>query len=331
MHYKTYADLSIDVLQGVTKLPKGLQLVVGVPRSGMVPAYMIAAQLNLPVTSLNAYVNGDYGSVGERHIRDKQTQLQRVLIVDDSVYSGTAITKAKAQLGVLETDVEYCYCAVYSATEVCDFVDVYFKHVPTPRAFQWNYKNHFITTQSCYDIDGVLCVDPTEAENDDGVNYRKFLLEAKPLFIPSYTISCLVTSRLEKYRKETEAWLQAHKVSYTTLIMLDLPDAKTRRSLNIHGKFKAEVYAKRSEAYFVESSWRQAKTIFRLSKKPVFCTENDVCITSEDDILYFDKKAFSMASVLQYQLQHKHFKAILYWLTPPILIVAFKKIKKILK
>ena len=51
MNYKSYSDLSIDILEGISKVPSSIQLVVGIPRSGMIPAYMIAAQLNLPVTS----------------------------------------------------------------------------------------------------------------------------------------------------------------------------------------------------------------------------------------------------------------------------------------
>lgn len=63
------------------------------------------------------------------------------------------------------------------------------------------------------DIDGVLCADPTPEENDDGEKYRHFLLNTPPLFIPKVTIGTLVTSRLEKYRPETEAWLQKNHVN----------------------------------------------------------------------------------------------------------------------
>jgi len=288
MNYKSYADLSTDILLEIHKVPSNIQLVVGIPRSGMVPAYMIAAQLNLPVTSLDAFLTDNYGAVGERQLRGDLNSLEHVLIIDDSIYSGTAMNKAKAKLKAHHLNVNYQYAAIYSATEENDMVDFYFKYVPQPRVFQWNYKNHFITTQSCYDIDGVLCEDPTEAENDDGEKYRNFLLNAKPLFVPSYKIPCLVTSRLEKYRPETEAWLKKQEIAYGELIMLDLPTAQERRALGIHGKFKADIYAARGELYFVESSWEQAKTIFEITKKPVFCTYNDVFIKTYIDIVYYE-------------------------------------------
>lgn len=288
MNYKSYADLSIDILEGISIVPTSIQLVIGIPRSGIVPAYMIAAQLNLPVVSLNEYLTGSYGATGERLLRIDVDNIKEVLIVDDSVYTGSAMVKAKLQLGESDLEVKYHFCAIYSSSKDMPFVDFYFSHLPHPRAFQWNYKNHFLITQSCIDIDGVLCVDPSDEENDDGEKYRQFLLNAKPLFIPSYRIPCIVTSRLEKYRKETESWLLKNKVDFGELIMLDLPNAKKRRELKIHAKFKAEVYTNREEEFFFESNWNQAKEIHIITKKKVFCTQNDVFIKTYTDIVYHE-------------------------------------------
>jgi len=288
MNYKSYSNLSIDILNGIHKVPVSIQLVVGIPRSGMVPAYMIGAQLNLPVISLDEYLSGNYGSIGERLTRIDLKSITEILVVDDSIYSGKAITKAKDRLNEKNFKGQYYFCAIYSATKNNLLLDFYFNYLPQPRVFQWNYKNHFIATKSCYDIDGVLCVDPTDNENDDGANYRQFISSTKPLFIPNYKISCLVTSRLEKYRPETESWLYKHDVNYEELIMLDLPSAKKRRELKIHAKFKAEVFSNRSEEYFVESNWEQAKVIFKLTNKPVFCVQNDVFIKTYTDIVYYE-------------------------------------------
>ena len=45
---------------------------------------------------------------------------------------------------------------------------------------------------------------PTKEQNDDGPEYVSFLLNAVPLYLPGSKIGTLVTSRLEKYRVETE-------------------------------------------------------------------------------------------------------------------------------
>jgi uncharacterized HAD superfamily protein len=133
--------------------------------------------------------------------------------------------------------------------------------------------HHKFLAQCCVDIDGVLCLDPTEAENDDGPAYEKFLSEALPLFGPTRKIGWLVTSRLEKYRALTEAWLAKHGIQYDKLIMLDLPSKAERQRLGVHGSFKADFYRKSDAILFIESEHQQALKIAELSGKPVLCVE----------------------------------------------------------
>ncbi|WP_287092247.1 hypothetical protein [Mesorhizobium sp.] len=80
----------------------------------------------------------------------------------------------------------------------------------------------------------------TENQVDDGPAHEKFLSEALPLFGPTRKIGWLVTSRLEKYRNHTEAWLQKHDIKYDKLIMLELPSKAERQRLGVHGNFKAD-------------------------------------------------------------------------------------------
>lgn len=287
MNYKSYSDLSVDILNEIHKIPKDIHLILGVPRSGIIPAQIIGSQLNLPVLSLNEFLNNSFESFGERKLKVDINSIENILIIDDSVNSGRTFKKVKSLLTQYE-NYNTKYAAIYSSTVENDFVNFYLKYFPQPRVFQWNYKNHFIATQSCYDFDGVLCVDPTEQENDDGENYLRFLKSSKPLFIPSHKISCIITSRLEKYRSETEFWLQKHGVDYGELIMLDLPNAEERRKLQIHAKFKAEKYLNRDEIFFYESNWEQAKEIFKLTNKKVFCTFNDVLIKTYTDIIFYE-------------------------------------------
>ena len=114
--------------------------------------------------------------------------------------------------------------------------------------------HHNVLPRCCVDIDGVLCIDPTEEENDDDANYRRFLLEAKPLWTPSYEVGWLVTSRLEKWRKPTEKWLAQQGVRYRELVMLDLPSREARIQSGCHARFKAEVYRNTPAVLFIESS-----------------------------------------------------------------------------
>lgn len=267
-------------------LPRDFDLVVGVPRSGMLPANLIALYLNLPYTDIHSFIQGYvYKSGARRQFFDPVSQ-KKVLIVDDSLASGAALKEAQDSVAHLNEKFELEYCVVYATPEKKSLVNYALETVATPRYFQWNIFNHTSLEKACFDIDGVLCVDPTNDQNDDGAKYRSFLLNAAPLYIPGSKIGTLVTSRLEKYRRETEQWLTNHGVKYDKLVMLDLPDQKARQKANCHGSHKASEFKKSKYKLFVESDLGQAKEINRLTKKPVFCTANFEMIYHSESLIY---------------------------------------------
>ena len=242
MNYRTYADMALHIKQILPKI-SDVDLIVGIPRSGMVPAYMIGAFLNRYVCSLDEFVSGIAYSKGIRSVRERT--VKKVLVVDDSVNDGLAMRRAKERLQGKEKEFELVYMAVYAVEKATGLVDVYADICPQPRFFQWNYMYHpGLLPQACLDIDGVLCVDPTAEENDDGEKYRQFILNARPLFVPNDKVKALVTSRLEKYRPETERWLAENGVKYEKLYMLDLPSREERIRRGAHASFKAGIYKK---------------------------------------------------------------------------------------
>ena len=280
LNFRSMESLTQAIRKNIHILPADIDLVVGIPRSGVIPAYLIALFLNKNVCSLNEFVNNMLPQKGERPINEVtnyDNKKKRVLIVDDSIYNGRALNKTKEQLANIDTSIyDICYCAIYAKEEAKNMVDFYLEIVEIPRMFQWNYLNHAYAEISCYDIDGVLCVDPTPEQNDDGEKYIDFLLNAKPLYIPSYEINSLVTSRLEKYRPQTEEWLRKHNVKYKNLYMLDLESAEERRRLGCHATFKAKIYSEKEECnYFIESEREQAKKIAEITGKQVICVTTD--------------------------------------------------------
>ena len=48
MNYRNIDDLNHCILQHLSILPRDFDLIVGVPRSGMFPANLLALYLNLP-------------------------------------------------------------------------------------------------------------------------------------------------------------------------------------------------------------------------------------------------------------------------------------------
>ena len=286
MNYRNIKDLNNIILKKLNIIPRDFDLIVGVPRSGMLPANLLSLYLNRPYTDIHSFLNGHIYKAGARSQFFDISEFKKILVVDDSIASGSAIKECKASLKQFESKFNIKYCAIYVIPGKEKLVDYFFELVPFPRYFQWNVLNHTTLEKACFDIDGVLCADPLPEQNDDGEKYIDFILNAPPLFIPGSKIGTIVTSRLEKYRNETETWLKAHHIKYNDLIMLDLPDMKARQSANNHGTHKAEAYMSKPYVLFVESEIGQAIEINRISKKPVLCTANFEMIYASESLMY---------------------------------------------
>lgn len=286
MYYRNISDLNAIILKRLSILPRDFDLIVGIPRSGMLPANLLALYLNRPFTDIDSFLNGHIYKAGARGQFFSIDQYKNILIVDDSIASGSAMNECRERLKEMEGNFRISYCAIYVIPGKESMVDYYFEIVPLPRYFQWNIMNHTVLEKACFDIDGVLCADPTPEQNDDGARYTEFILNAPPLFIPGARIGALVTSRLEKYRKETEEWLLKNHVKYERLVMLNLPDMEARQRANSHAHHKADTYKNGQYLLFVESSLAQARDINRLTRKPVLCTENFEMIYEAESVLY---------------------------------------------
>ncbi|PZQ57686.1 MAG: phosphoribosyltransferase [Novosphingobium pentaromativorans] len=275
MEYRSFADLAETVFFNAHAIPEDVDLIVGIPRSGLLPANLLAVQLHKPLLDLESYLEGRAPTLGRtaRETIDGNVRPRRVLIVDDSIASGESMRDVQARVRAIAPDIPATYLAVYGTKAVHEDADLVFEAVPSPRIFEWNLMRHKRLADACFDIDGILCHDPEHAQNDDGEKYRAFLLTAKPLLRANVPIKHLVTSRLEKYRPETERWLAENGVKYEHLWMLDLPSAEERRRQRAHASFKASVYVKTGAGLFVESEDRQAQEIAELSERPVLSIE----------------------------------------------------------
>jgi uncharacterized HAD superfamily protein len=253
--------------------------VVGIPRSGLLAANLVALALNLPLADLEGFAAGRVFASGHTRRRPGaapgEARPARALVVDDSVHTGGSIREARELLGQAGLADDAVFCCVYGDVAAASggLVDILLEPVPQPRIYQWNVMHHAVMADACLDIDGVLCCDPTHEENDDGERYGAFLRDAAPLVLPSWPVGYLVTSRLERYRAQTEAWLARHGVVYGELVMLDLPTAQARRESGSHGRFKGSFYRSCPARLFVESEERQALEIVAVSGKPVLSME----------------------------------------------------------
>lgn len=274
LEYRSIADMNEAILNNLHKLPHDIDLVVGIPRSGMLPANLIALYLNKSYTDIDSFIEGRIYSSGERGKNLQNCVIKKVLIMDDSLHSGNALNKAKEKLSDIIRKKKYdiLFGVVYIIERNKQMIDFYCEVTGERRIFQWNFFHHSYYLKDAYfDIDGVLC--PNPPQDDDGPIYLDYIRNAPVLFKPSCEIDTLVSCRLEKYRKTTEDWLIRNEIKYKKLIMLDLPDKETRIKWGKHGVFKGKIYKDSNAPFFVESSYREAKDILRISKKTVFCVE----------------------------------------------------------
>ena len=286
--YKSYFDLSCDLRSNMGKIPKDIDLIVGVPKSGMIPAMMIGLNLNTSTTDLSSFLEGRIYSHGYSRTHNNQKRsifdCKKILVVDDSISSGVSMRRAREQVEQVTQglDVQLFFMAIYATESAKGSVDFYCRIIHHPRIFEWNLMHSWTLNHSCVDIDGVLCTDPTETQNDDGERYVEFLEKVSPIFVPSRPIKMLVTNRLEKYRPQTENWLTKHGIVYESLVMLDLPSKKERIRLQAHGTFKADVYKKTQCILFIESDRSQAETIAKIARKPVLSVEDQKLLSAFD-------------------------------------------------
>ena len=127
-------------------------------------------------------------------------------------------------------------------------------------------------------------------------------------------IDVLVTNRLEKYRKQTEAWLAKHHVKFNTLIMLDLENKNDRISQVDYYSHKADFYKNSKATLFVESDIEQAIEIANRSNKFVFCVDQNVMINPDGYKRYKNKEyllsklRFKLSRVKIFRLIYKKIK-----------------------
>lgn len=278
MNYRSFDDMNRIIQQSLWRIPSDIDVVVGVPRSGMLPATLISLYKHLPLTDLEGLIEGRLLKSGPRLGPREVTDLAgrpttRALVVDDSTATGAEMRRVRERLQAANVSVDATMLAIFATPESCSLVDLYFESVEMPRVFEWNLFNAWFIPEACIDIDGVLCRDPTDEENDDGPRYMNFLKTVEPLFRVRTEIGSLVTSRLEKYRPETEEWLRKNGVSYKRLHMMNYSSAAERRAAGKYSEFKAEIYADSYAPLFIESAYPLAVEIARKSLKPVFCTE----------------------------------------------------------
>ncbi len=248
MNFVSFKQLHEDVRVFAAQLPE-VDMIIGIPRSGLLIANLIALQKNIPlgvVDSNKGYLHLKGG------LRDTLQDKARLLVVDDSVASGTSMENARKMMVGIPAAIGYA--GMYIQESARGLVDYYYKVVEQPRIFEWNFMHSGALEEACVDIDGVLC--PDGDGSYDGPAWH----------VPRYTIHSIVTGRQESRREHTEKWLKNNGIKFRYLMMR--PD----NSVSCEA-FKAKYYKASDTKVFIESALNQAEHIRDFAQKPVLCTD----------------------------------------------------------
>jgi len=286
-HFLTVNDLASDSVKLANALPPDVKAIVGIARSGITPANIIATMLHLPLLSIRQ-TKGDVVQVGNgwrmggtEHIGVNGDA--KVAIIDDTSMTGNSF---KAIKPIADSHFkDYVTACVYVNPLSSGKPDIWVHELAWPHLLEWNLFNSVLSPNTAVDFDGILCHDCAGWQDDDGVNYLGFIKNALPKYLTRKTaIPLIVTARIEKYRKETEDWLQRHGVRFNQLIMHPARTLAERRRDDI-AAFKAkhfEAWAKSHTArprpsMFIESDDLQARRISELSGRLVVCPTTASC------------------------------------------------------
>lgn len=285
IHFKSYADLNSDVNKNFEKISGDWDLVVGIPRSGMIPAYIISLALNVDCTDIASLVSNLPLKRGvTRDLKKNITHpwdAEKILLVDDSILSGESLRKEMESIPVFLKN-RVTTLAIYSNKLVRKDIDIVLEFVPLPRVFEWNIFHHKIVEGACISLEGVISVDK--------VNNKSLI---KPRYLPSGKIHTIVSCRPESQREQVVSWLGMYGVSFSNLVMVS--DDVGFDSLDdfSKSKIKSDTFQSSSAFLYIEGNPEQAKMISKESNKPVYCQASSQVYNPGASFEYKEMKSLS--------------------------------------
>lgn len=267
---KSVSDLNREIVSNLHIIRKlKVDGVVGIPRSGMIPASLISTHLQLPLTDVHGLLNYNFNYKSNNFKTFETSKKLKILLVDDTINTGKAMNDTVSLIRSKLSNIEIVRFAIWKSEKTShNDIDLVCGICNTPRAFQWNLWNHNSSKDWASDLDGVICRNPTKEENDRGPKLEHFYKTADPLFLFQKPIKFIITARLEKYRAITQDWLSRHNVKYHQLIMKN--DIKAN-----HWEYKKDFLVLNKDiSLYIESDVKQAKKIASNCFTPVWCVDN---------------------------------------------------------
>jgi orotate phosphoribosyltransferase len=254
-HLITYEESFALAAQWSEILPKNFDVIIGIPRGGLLIANVLACKLNTALSTPNEFINGNvWYSTNSNVIQPKK--YSRLLLIEDSIRSGHLLQQEYRRLKTHNPSLDIkCGSLFINKDQTKSNIDYYLTYQKDEEPIEWNMPTSFnMDCNVAVDLDGILCRDDNQEE---------------PLYIPSFTVKAIITGRPEKERYETEAWLKRNNVHYKKLIMYDgTVENKTQKEVS---KYKARNIIDINAAFYWESDVKEAALIANQAVIPVYC------------------------------------------------------------
>ncbi|CAM3892478.1 phosphoribosyltransferase [Alkalicoccus chagannorensis] len=252
MIYRSYEDADTLLRQQLHRIrPMKPDTIVGIPRSGMIPAYMLGALLHAPVIDLQTFLeNPEEGG--------------RILLVDDCIGTGGSLRQV---LEAIPANVHSRLrtCCLYSNQPERTDVDLFLEYLPRVAVYEWNIMHCFIVREAVFSLRALLTSMPKAAAAEKIEACCRY---SRPKIIPAEPIHTLLCPLPEASRSSVEAWLAYYGIQVRQLVFQ--PEQKQSSKA---GSWEAQVYRKSGAELFVAGSVEEAEAVFARSGRPVFSTE----------------------------------------------------------
>jgi adenine/guanine phosphoribosyltransferase-like PRPP-binding protein len=197
--FVTIDELAVWTREFVDQLPETYDLVVGIPRSGMLVASIIATKLGRPLSTPDLFLEDRWWSSRLLESPDP-SEVHSILLVDDSIDRGSSLEAAKAILARRERPTRITTAALIAhRRDASGMVDLHHRVIAHPVIFEWNLMHAKVMTRLSANLEGVL---------------------DRPGRIPSYSIDVVLASGDESNRQRAEAFLLAQGVRFGELVMM---------------------------------------------------------------------------------------------------------------
>lgn len=254
------------------KIPNDFDVVIGIPRSGIFIASIIATKFGRPLTTPDLFIEK---KIWESSLVKSPKKIKRVLLVDDSVGSGETFDKVTEKLIEYNPNLIIKRASLFAHNK--NKVDYVFDVKKPQCIFEWQIIQNSRYKKLSVDMDGVLCEDCPIGIGLIEEEYIKWMKKAKPFIIPINEIESIITSRLEKYRDITEKWLKENNVKYQNLFMMDIENGYSKTSDAVVS-FKSYSLKESGSEWFWESNFCEAFEINKQTNIPVLCTDEMVLL-----------------------------------------------------